>query len=267
MSSPSAEFEAQLELFRTEAQSAIQFFYAWDATHAVAAKDKAVVRLLNQAPLFWNTALGALQSSSLVALGRIFDPDQNNHSVTRLLALAHKNLDIFSKGSLADRKRKLSENADEWLDEYLKHVYEPTGDDFRRLKRHVAKRRKLYEEIYRPLRHKVLAHRGVATKAEVSALFAKTNLQELRQLLIFLESSMKRFGSSISTGTSQCLDQQGIRLIGCLARPHRTRGIAICKKGSLMKRSSFSSATAQTPNPSIERTRPGKPGRASHVKR
>ena len=186
MPSPSADFEAQLELFRTEGQSAIQFFYAWDATHAVATKDKAVVRFLNEAPLFWNTALGALQTSMLVALGRVFDPDTNNHSVTRLLTLAHGNLEIFSKEALATRKRKLSANADEWLSEYLKTAYVPTGDDFRGLKRQVALRRKIYEANYRPLRHKVFAHRGVTTPAQVSELFAKTNLRELRQLLIFL---------------------------------------------------------------------------------
>ena len=186
MLSPSADFEIQLELFRTEAQSALQFFYAWDATHAVAAKDKAVFRLLNEAPLFWNTALGALQASALVALGRVFDPDPGNHSVTRLLALAHANLDIFSKDALATRKRKLSPNADEWLPEYLKTAYVPTREDFRKLKRHVAIRRNTYEEKYRPLRHKVFAHRGVTTPTQVGELFAKTNLRELRQLLVFL---------------------------------------------------------------------------------
>ena len=186
MPSPLADFEIQLELFRTEAQSALQFFYAWDATHAVAAKDKAVFRLLNEAPLFWNTALGALQASALVALGRVFDPDPGNHSVTRLLALAHANLDIFSKDALAARKRKLSPNADEWLPEYLETAYVPTREDFRKLKRHVAIRRKTYEEKYRPLRHKVFAHRGVTTPTQVGELFAKTNLRELRQLLVFL---------------------------------------------------------------------------------
>lgn len=187
MAAPSTEFETQLELFRTEAQGALQFFYAWDATHAVAAKDKSVVRLFNQAPLFWNTALGALQISSLVALGRVFDPDTtNNHSITRLLAFAHANIDIFSKEALAARKRKLSANADEWLPGYLAAAYVPTGDDFRRLKRHVTMRRKIYEQNYRPIRHKVFAHRGVATQAEVAALFAKTDLRELRQLLVFL---------------------------------------------------------------------------------
>lgn len=186
MLSPSADFEAQLELFRTEAESAIQFFYAWDAVHAVAAKDKAVFRLLNQAPLFWNTNLGALQTSTLVALGRVFDPDPKNHSVTRLLALAHANLDIFSKHSLAGRKRMGSANADDWLPEYLENVYEPSNEDFRRLKRHLSDRRKIYEANYRPLRHKVFAHRGVATRVEVGELFAKTNIREMQKLLVFL---------------------------------------------------------------------------------
>lgn len=182
----SEEFETQLELFRTEGQSALQFFYVWDATHAVAASDKSVVRLLNQAPLFWNTALGALQTSTLVSLGRLFDPQTtNHHNINRLLAFAHANIDIFSKEALATRKRALSADADEWLPDYLATAYVPTGDDFRRLKRYVARRRKLYEQNYRPLRDKVFAHRGVATKAEVDALFAKTNLRELRQLLVF----------------------------------------------------------------------------------
>ncbi len=186
MSSPTADFESQLELFRTEAESAIQFFYAWDAIHAVAAKDKAVFRLLNEAPLFWNTNLGALQTSTLVALGRVFDPDPKNHSVTRLMSLAHANLDIFSKASLAARKREGSANADEWLPEYLQTAYEPNSDDFRRLKKHLAVRRKIYEANYRPLRHKVFAHRGVATRLEVGELFAKTNIKEMQKLVVFL---------------------------------------------------------------------------------
>ena len=186
MATVRTDFASELELFRTEAESAIQYFYAWDATHAVAAAEPKVHRLLNQAPLFWNTTLGALQASTLVALGRVFDPDTNNHSVTRLLALAHANLEMFSKEALAARKRAQSANADKWLPEYLSTVYEPTTVDFKRLKKHLAFRRKIYEERYRPLRHKVFAHRGVATRDEVADLFAKTNIRELQQLLVFL---------------------------------------------------------------------------------
>ena len=185
MATVTFDFASDLELFRTEAEGALQFFFAWDATHAVAADPK-VGRLLNQAPLFWNTSLGALQSSTLVALGRIFDPDPKNHSVTRLLASAHADLSIFSKPALAARKRKQSADADEWLPQYLKTVYEPTSDDFRRLKRHVSVRRKLYEEKYRPLRHRVFAHRAASSQAEVADLFAKTNIRELQLMLVFL---------------------------------------------------------------------------------
>lgn len=182
----SFDFAKELELFRTEAESALQFFYAWDATHAVAGASSRVRQLLNEAPLFWNTSLGALQASALVALGRIFDPDQKNRSVTRLLVEAHSDLSIFSKEALAERKRAQNTSADDWLPEYLKTVHVPTGQDFRRLKHHVSMRRKIYEEKYKPLRHKVFAHRAVATRDEVADLFAKTNIRELQLLLVFL---------------------------------------------------------------------------------
>jgi hypothetical protein len=174
-----------LEIFRTEGDTAVQFFYAWQTVNAVASTDKAVFRALNKAPLFWNTSLGALQAGTLVTLGRVFDPKPEHHSVTRLLSIAHGNLDIFSKEALADRKRELSANADEWIAEYLRDVYVPTGDEFRRLKRYVATRRRAYEKNYRPLRHKVFAH-NASERADVAALFAKTNIRELQQMLVFL---------------------------------------------------------------------------------
>jgi len=231
MPTASAEFEAQLELFRTEGQSAIQFFYAWDATHAVAASDKSVVKLLNQAPLFWNTALGALQSSTLVALGRVFDPDPKNHSVTRLLSLAHANPDIFSKEALAERKRAHNASADEWLSDYLNTAYVPDSVDFRRLKRYVAARRKIYQQNYSPLRHKVFAHRGVATPTEVSELFSNTNLRELRQLLIFLGRLYEALWQLYHNGRKPSLQPARFSVKAMLERPSPT-----AKDGDLQER-------------------------------
>lgn len=93
---------------------------------------------------------------------------------------------MFSKEALAERKRKQSPNADEWLPEYLKTVYVPSSEDFRRLKRHVAQRRKIYELNYKPVRHKVFAHRSVSSRDEIADLYSKTNIRELQQLLVFL---------------------------------------------------------------------------------
>ena len=164
----------------------MQFFYAWQTVHSVASTDRSVHRALNRTALFWNTSLGALQTSTLVTLGRLFDPKPENHSVSRLLAIAHGNLDIFSKDALAARKRESSANADEWLPQYLDGVYVPTGNDFRRLKRYVAIRRRIYEANYGPLRHQLFAHRSASSQTNIDALFARTNIRELQQLLTFL---------------------------------------------------------------------------------
>lgn len=181
-----AEFQRELEVFRVETETAIQYFYARQAFHLVASADARVMDALNLAPRFWNTSTSALQLSAMITLGRIFDPDPKNHSVSRLLSLAQKNLHIFSKVALSARKRAESANADEFLTDFLKSVYEPEPRDIQRLKDHVAKRRKTYDSNYRALRHQIFAHRSVADRAEIDALFAKTNIGELQKLFTFL---------------------------------------------------------------------------------
>ena len=185
MAQPETTFANELEVFQTEAESGIQFFYSYLTIHAVAGDHKEVHRLLNRAPLFWNTVLGALQTSTFIALGRVFDQN-STHNIDCLLQIAQSNIGIFSKEALSGRKRRASANADEWLEEYLRDVHVPNADDFRRLRRHAAKQRKLYEKNYRALRNQVFAHKELSAQGDIQALFAKTNIRELQQLLVFL---------------------------------------------------------------------------------
>ena len=76
-------FERELEIFRTEAEACAQFLFAFLAVHDVAYRKKAVHKLLNRAPLFWNTCLGALQASAFGS-GIVFDPTQAGHAVTQI---------------------------------------------------------------------------------------------------------------------------------------------------------------------------------------
>lgn len=186
MSNPERDFESELEVFRKEAESAVQFFYAWRTINEVASKNRRVVGTLNKAPLFWNTTLGALQTAAFIALGRVFDQDQDTHNIDRVLRIAQRNPEIFSTEALGERKRRLSSNAHEWLDEYLRTVYVPNADDFRRLRKHVANRRKVYEAGFRPIRHKVFAHKQLVEQSEVHVLFANAKIKDLQQLLVFL---------------------------------------------------------------------------------
>jgi len=184
MTAPEDEFARELEVFRSEAEEAICFFYAYFAIQMEASRKKDVLRILNQAPYFWMTVQSALQTSALIVLGRIFDED-SNHNMNRILKIGQSHIEMFSKTALADRKRKVSTSADEWLPEYLDQVYVPVPDDFRRLRKHVAKRRQIYNSIYHNLRNKVFAHKEISDKAIIQGMFQKIKVSEFQQLLVF----------------------------------------------------------------------------------
>lgn len=184
MTTAEVQFERELEIFRTEAEGGTQFLYAYLAVHA-AARRKAVHRLLNEASLFWNTCLAALQTASFMALGRIFDHD-SDHNLSKLLRITQDHPEIFSKVALGRRKQGNNPEPPTWLAPYLEDAYEPTARDFRRIRAHVRKRRKIYEANYRDIRHRWFAHKAVSDQTEIAALFGKTNTRELQQLFAFL---------------------------------------------------------------------------------
>ena len=185
MKTPEEQFQNELENFRLEIDISLQLLFAYLSIHAIAARNKKILEVMNHTPLFWNTNSYALQCSCFITLGRIFDQN-SKHNIDRVLGIAQENLNIFSKESLAQRKRQLSENADEWLNDYMKDVYEPTIKDFRRLRRLAAKYRRIYEQGYRDIRHKIFAHREVVDKYEIDKLFQNTNITDMQKLSVFL---------------------------------------------------------------------------------
>lgn len=181
---PEVQFEQELEVFRTEVETALQFFYGFLAIHACVGDTPTVHRLLNTAPLFWNSTLGALQTSTFVALGRIFD-QSSPHNIGVILALAEGNSSMFSKTALERRKLGSAANASSWIAEYMNSVYVPKSADFRRLRGYVSKHRKTYLTKYQVLRHKVFAHKEITDATQISALFARTNIREMQRMLLF----------------------------------------------------------------------------------
>ncbi len=179
------KFNQELGVFRTEIDSAIQFFYAYDTMNAALASNKYALGIVNRTPLFWQTTSKALQTSFFIALGRIFD-QKSNHNIDRLLRIAQENAIIFSKEALEVRARNGSANSSEWINDFMKRAYVPSADDFRRLRGYVNKYRKVYEKVYRDIRHKFYAHKELSNPEDVKGLFAKTNIPEIQKLLIFL---------------------------------------------------------------------------------
>jgi hypothetical protein len=185
MADISAHFEHHLEEFRKEVQGGTQFFYSMLAINAVAAADERVLRALNDAPLFWNTNIGALQTAFFVTLGRVFD-QKSTYNIDNLVGMGQNNIVIFSKNALAARKMAASRNADQWLHQYLKDAYEPSPGDFRCMRRYVRKYRAIYEKNYDQIRDRIYAHKELARQSDKDSLFSKTRILELQKLFGFL---------------------------------------------------------------------------------
>lgn len=214
-----ARFERELEIFRTEAEQCAQFLFAFLAVHDAAYRKKAVHKLLNRAPLFWNTCLGALQASAFIALGRVFDSD-SPHNINQLLRLAQDNrTQLFSKAALGRRKQAASPNSQEWSDEFLRSAHEPGADDFRRIRKRVAKWRRIYEANYRDVRHQFFAHKQAAEDSEVTALFSKGTNRELQQLIAFLGSLYKALWELFFNGRNLVLRPARYSLAEIRRRP------------------------------------------------
>ena len=181
------DIEELYKEFQSEINAACWSFYAWKNIKNIAIDDKIVYRALNRNALSWNIILYSLQSTFFIAIGRLFDIDGKTFSVHTFLRACIENIDQFSKDALRERKTKGSE-ADKlfWLDEFIEKSYQPNKEDFLKLKGEVSKREKRYELIYKPIRHKIFAHKELKEIKCVDELFKKAKIGEIQDLLCFL---------------------------------------------------------------------------------
>lgn len=168
--SPEDRFLRELEQLRRGSDAAAQFLYSWLAFHKYASGRSPAVTAINKNALFWRTSLGALQTALFITLGRIFDKDPRSHGIDRLLSEAAQNPQIFSRVRQSGRE-----------------AYVPTPNDFRRLSRYVARKRKIYK-AYGRIRNKVFAHNDAQSSQKRDALFGKTQLGELQRLVLSLRA-------------------------------------------------------------------------------
>jgi hypothetical protein len=176
---------SELEIFGREVNAAAQYLYAQMTINHRARSSRRVLQALNRTPLFWNTIAGALQQSTFIALGRLFDQG-SPHNVDRVLRVFQKHREVFSKNALADRKRRASATADEWVAAYVAGVKEPTPTDFRSLRKRVAEYRRIYDTQFDRIRDTVFAHKNVVDENEVATLFGQARTRDLERVVVFL---------------------------------------------------------------------------------
>lgn len=178
--SPEERFLVELGILKNEVFFALSSLYTELAIHGIANKDKRVSGALNYSPTFWNTIFSALQHSTFITLGRIFD-FSSEHNIHILFKIVEENKNIFSRESF--KSRWPSGNCPQ---EYLDSIFVPTSDDFRKFKKFIARQRKIYEEFFRPIRHQ-FGHKKLYDKKEIESLFSKVQIRELEKFCLKLK--------------------------------------------------------------------------------
>lgn len=179
--------EHELEMFRTEEESAQQYFFGFLSLQLIPYKNPNVLREMNETSMFWITTRYALLMSAFVVLGRIFDQDQKSlHNIDKLLTVVSNEMAKLNKAGLA--QRRIAQGMDpQQAAAYVADKYDLTVEDVRDMRKAVGKWRKVYEARYREIRHKIFAHKSLS-RADADKLMAKTNIDEVKELLGFLHS-------------------------------------------------------------------------------
>ena len=179
------KFEPQLENFRHEAEYIARYVYADMAVQHAASRSDRLLGRLNETPLFWITSSAGFQLAGYISLGRVFDQGAR-YTIDNMVGSFERNLQLFSRSKLAERKRDGKTSDPEWLAEYLERAHYPTAKDVEFLREKVAKYRAIYERSIKPVRDKYLAHREKIDHTEVTELFAGGTKRELWRLSSFL---------------------------------------------------------------------------------
>lgn len=171
--------------FRRETTAAYWSFFVWKSINNVASDNQQISDVIHSNHLTWRAILWSLQTTFHIALGRLFDGDSDTFSADKFLSFCIDNIDEFNSRSL--RERKLAEQgsalSQSWLDAFMRDSYEPTIKDFQTLRGELRKRRNLYNKIYRPIRHKVYAHKEIDILENIDQLFSKTNIDDVEDFL------------------------------------------------------------------------------------
>jgi hypothetical protein len=179
------------ELIRGDVDTAIKSNFTYLTIHRLAAENADIFDKYNRFAEFWMLNAYSLQTAFFVTFGRIFDMRRDVYSVHKVVEDTVANPSLFSKSALRDRKRKASRISGvdpEWLVEYIDNAWEPTRADLETLRVELAPHYAKFKTIYQPIRHQVFAHKSIQDEKAIFALFEKTLISDVQEILRFLHT-------------------------------------------------------------------------------
>ena len=182
------KFETYYQEYCNEVHKALGCYLYWRLISSRAHEDKALLRALNRTPLSWILTKHSLQVTLFMTLGRVFDIDGDSFSIDDLLKTCIDEIQYFSKEKLRERRQAEFDDQvePEWMPDFIARADEIEQVDFKKLRSEVSKHRKIFEENYKPIRHKLFAHSDKDHLEDRDSLWSNTNIGELESILWFL---------------------------------------------------------------------------------
>lgn len=196
-----AAYKKELDVVAEEIYEAIYIHHLMEEINRLAIKDPNILLAMNEQPLFWRAHRAASQAALFMCLGRIFDTNDTATSIHRLVRITRVNLQLFSKTTF--RARRIGNGPEPpWLDDFLQGIWEPqTADDLRFLKDALKPHVKLFESVYKPIRHSVYGHRLMSDDEAGITLFPQTNREAVGEILDFLHDLIESLNELYLNGT------------------------------------------------------------------
>lgn len=188
------------ELFSNEVYQATAAYVFWSKLQNEPAEDEELLKAFNESPLSWIIIRQSMMLNLIMTLGRIFDIDPDAVSIDDLIKSCIDDVELFSKDKL--RARKMMQSGEKpWIDDYMKNAYEPKEKDFQMLRPEINKYKKLYQEYYKPLRHKIFAHSDKQHFSNSDELWGATKGVNMEDMLNFLEDLKVTLQMAYDNGT------------------------------------------------------------------
>ena len=163
--------------FASEISIAEDSCYAWKSINSLSSSDPEINSALNENALSWVIIDHSLLCTLFITLGRIFDKRTDSFSVYKFLDTCICNIDAFSLPKLKARRNN---------DVYSFHAV--SENDFIALKDQARNWGDIFDAIYKPIRHKIFAHKDNALSLNTYELFNKTRKEQINNMLAFLSA-------------------------------------------------------------------------------
>lgn len=188
-------YEKEFEIFSSNIRQAARSFYYHQEIQRQVYEDGLKHENMPDGNFQYSKMFQAMQANSqfwmdykqssivfcVITLGKIFDKNSKSHRIERLIKEASQS-GLFTNKKLKERKIKGSDNAHEWIDNYMVNAQELSSNDFTNISKYAASTREQWENV-KDLRNKIYAHQDVMDETKKSAIYEKSKYSVFEEII------------------------------------------------------------------------------------